>query len=66
MRDEDGLTLLLVEQNARAAFRVADRAYVMDRGRVLMEGPPAQLLDDPRVQSAYLGGGYTDAQANQT
>jgi branched-chain amino acid transport system ATP-binding protein len=59
LRDEDGLTLLLVEQNARAAFKVADRAYVMDRGRVLIEGVPAQLLDNPRVQSAYLGGGYT-------
>jgi branched-chain amino acid transport system ATP-binding protein len=66
LRDEDGLTLLLVEQNARAAFRVADRAYVMDRGRVLMEGPPAQLLDDPRVQSAYLGGGYTADTASET
>jgi branched-chain amino acid transport system ATP-binding protein len=58
LRDE-GLTILLVEQNARAAFKVADRVYLMDRGRVLLEGTPAQLLDDPRVQHAYLGGGYT-------
>ncbi|MDP9445240.1 MAG: ABC transporter ATP-binding protein [Actinomycetota bacterium] len=59
LRTEEQLTILLVEQNARAAFKVADRAYVMDRGRVVMQGRPAVLLDDPRVQSAYLGGGYT-------
>jgi branched-chain amino acid transport system ATP-binding protein len=57
LRDE-GLTLLLVEQNARAAFAVADHAYVMDRGGVVMDGRPSMLLDDPRVQSAYLGGGF--------
>ena len=55
---DDGLTLLLVEQNARAAFVVADRAYVMDRGLVVMDGRPAELLDHPRVQAAYLGGGF--------
>ncbi len=60
LRDDDHLTILLVEQNARAAFKVADRAYVMDRGRVVMAGRPAELLDDPRVHSAYLGGGYRD------
>jgi branched-chain amino acid transport system ATP-binding protein len=57
----EGLTILLVEQNARAAFKVADRVYLVDRGRVLLEGTPAQLLDDVRVQHAYLGGGYTSA-----
>ena len=57
--DESDLSILLVEQNARAAFKVADRAYVMDRGRIAMEGSPAELLDDPRVHAAYLGGGYT-------
>jgi branched-chain amino acid transport system ATP-binding protein len=56
---DDGLTILLVEQNARAAFKVANRVYLMDRGRVLLQGTPAQLLDDVRVQHAYLGGGYT-------
>ena len=63
LRDE-GLTLLLVEQNARAAFAVADRAYVMDRGRVVMDGRPAALLDDPRVQAAYLGGGFATDDAD--
>jgi len=58
LRAEGELTLLLVEQNARAALRVADRVYVMDRGRVLLEGRSADLLADPRVQAAYLGGGY--------
>jgi branched-chain amino acid transport system ATP-binding protein len=59
LRDEQRLTILLVEQNTRAAFKVADRVYVMDRGRIAMEGRPGDLLDDPRVQHAYLGGGYT-------
>jgi branched-chain amino acid transport system ATP-binding protein len=58
LRRDDGLTILLVEQNVHAAFSVADRACVLDRGRVAMEGEPAALADDPRVQSAYLGGGY--------
>jgi branched-chain amino acid transport system ATP-binding protein len=59
LRDDDGLTILLVEQNARAAFKVADRVYVMDRGRVVMDGVPRDLLTDERVHHAYLGGGYT-------
>ena len=63
LRDE-GLTLLLVEQNARAAFAVADRAYVMDRGAVVMQGRPAELLGDPRVQAAYLGGGFAPDSAS--
>lgn len=62
LRDE-GLGLLLVEQNTRAAFGVADRAYVMDRGGVVMHGVPADLGNDPRVQSAYLGGGFSAAPA---
>jgi branched-chain amino acid transport system ATP-binding protein len=60
LRDEQRLTLLLVEQNARAAFKVADQVYVMDRGRVLTEGRPDELLGDERVQHAYLGGGYVE------
>lgn len=65
LRDEHGLTILLVEQNARAAFKVADEVFVMDRGRVVMSGAPDTLVDDPRVQSAYLGGGYhADAAAD--
>jgi branched-chain amino acid transport system ATP-binding protein len=58
LRTDDELAIVLVEQNVRAAFRVADRAVVLDRGRVLLEGRPDELLGDDRVQQAYLGGGY--------
>jgi len=55
LRDR-GLSVLLVEQNARAALRVADRGYVMERGKIVIEGIAEQLLYDERVRSAYLGG----------
>jgi branched-chain amino acid transport system ATP-binding protein len=54
LRDE-GLTVLLVEQDAVAALRVADRGYVLERGSVVVEGPAAELLATDRVQRAYLG-----------
>lgn len=50
-----GVSILLVEQNARAALKVADHAYVLELGRVAMEGPAAELADDPRIVAAYLG-----------
>jgi len=50
-----GLTVLLVEQNARAALMIADRGYVVETGRIAASGSAAQLLADHRVQSAYLG-----------
>jgi branched-chain amino acid transport system ATP-binding protein len=59
LRDRGDHAVVLVEQNARAAFRIADRAVVLDRGRILLEGTPDELLTDPRVQAAYLGRGYT-------
>lgn len=52
---EHGMTILLVEQNARAALELADRAYVMESGRVVLEGTTAQLAADERVQTVYLG-----------
>jgi branched-chain amino acid transport system ATP-binding protein len=52
---ESGLTILLVEQMARQALGVADRAYVLETGRITLEGSGAQLLDDPKVRAAYLG-----------
>lgn len=52
---ERGTTILLVEQNARAALELADRAYVMESGQVVLEGTSAQLAADERVQTAYLG-----------
>ncbi len=51
-----GTAILLVEQNVRAALKVADYGYVMEGGRIVLEGPAAQLRDDPRVRDAYLGG----------
>ncbi len=50
-----GMTLLLVEQNARLALQVTDRAYVMDTGRIGLSGASRALLDDPEVRAAYLG-----------
>jgi branched-chain amino acid transport system ATP-binding protein len=50
-----GTTILLVDQNARAALAVADRGYVMETGRIVAEGRAADLLRDPQVQQAYLG-----------
>lgn len=50
-----GMTLLLVEQNARLALQVTDRAYVMDTGRISLTGPSQDLLEHPEVRSAYLG-----------
>ncbi len=50
-----GVSILLVEQNARAALRVADYAYVLETGQIVMQGPAAELADDPRVIEAYLG-----------
>ncbi len=50
-----GTTILLVEQNARAALRIADRAYVLETGHVVMQGPAASLAADEALQSAYLG-----------
>ena len=50
-----GMTLLLVEQNAKLALEAADRCYVMDSGVVTMSGDAQRMLDDPRVRAAYLG-----------
>ncbi|MGO8761011.1 MAG: ABC transporter ATP-binding protein [Desulfobaccales bacterium] len=55
-----GTTLLLVEQNARAALKVADRGYVLETGRIILDGSAADLRDDPEVQRAYLGKGYRE------
>ncbi|MFA7413346.1 MAG: ABC transporter ATP-binding protein [Rhizobium sp.] len=49
------VTVLLVEQNAFGALSVADRGYVMETGKITMEGPAAELLADPRIREAYLG-----------
>ena len=53
---ERGTTILLVEQNARLSLAVADDAYVLERGTLVLEGKAAALADDPRIRAAYLGG----------
>jgi branched-chain amino acid transport system ATP-binding protein len=53
-----GLTILLVEQNARAALAVADRGYVIETGQIVLQGTARQLCDSPEVQRAYLGKEY--------
>jgi branched-chain amino acid transport system ATP-binding protein len=59
----EGQTILLVEQNARAGLRIADRGVVMDTGRVALEGAAAELLEDPKVAALYLGGHVDSATA---
>lgn len=54
--NNEGTTILLVEQNARMALSIANRAYVLETGRITLEGPATKLADDPQVQKAYLGG----------
>ncbi|MCL2658580.1 MAG: ABC transporter ATP-binding protein [Betaproteobacteria bacterium] len=54
--NREGLTIFLVEQNVRQALKVADRAYVIETGRIVLSGPGAELLGNPKVQDAYLGG----------
>lgn len=53
---EDGVTMLLVEQNVREGLGLADRAYVLENGQIVREGTGPELLDDDQVQAAYLGG----------
>lgn len=57
MRDELGLTVILVEQNVKAALQVADRACVLERGEIAVQGTARELLNNPAVQEAYLGKG---------
>ena len=55
LNEETGLTILVVEQNAAMTLEICDRAYVLDTGRVTLEGQGFELLNDPRVQASYLG-----------
>lgn len=55
-----GMTILLVEQNARAALHISDRAYVMETGKIIMEGPSEELLNHNQIKRAYLGKGYRE------
>lgn len=53
--NDEGLTILLVEQNARQALQIAEFAYVMENGKIALAGPSAEMLDNPKVIDAYLG-----------
>ena len=54
---DEGVTILLVEQNAKQALKVADRGYILETGQIVLEGPAAELLQGEAVQRAYLGAG---------
>ncbi|MBU1741385.1 MAG: ATP-binding cassette domain-containing protein, partial [Proteobacteria bacterium] len=56
INQDQGTTILLVEQNARAALQLADHGYVLETGRMVLEGPGQSLLKNEDVQKAYLGG----------
>jgi branched-chain amino acid transport system ATP-binding protein len=57
LRQEQGMTIVLADQNALAALRLADRGYVLDTGRVVASGTAAALQGDARLRAAYLGTG---------
>ena len=54
--NREGLTIFLVEQNVRQALKIADRGYVIETGQIVLEGSGRELLAEPRVREAYLGG----------
>ena len=53
--NEEGVTILLIEQNANMALRLADKAYVLETGTIVMDGTGKELLDNPKIKEAYLG-----------
>jgi branched-chain amino acid transport system ATP-binding protein len=55
---DSGVSILLVEQNARAALEIADYGYVLETGEVVLDGEASSLLGNARVQASYLGGGH--------
>ncbi|MDR0771490.1 MAG: ABC transporter ATP-binding protein [Burkholderiales bacterium] len=56
LNTEEGITLVIVEQNAHLALKLADRGYVLDTGEIVAEGPAEELLHKPEIKAAYLGG----------
>ena len=54
--NRQGTTILLVEQNAHMAFKLANRGYVLETGSVVLSGPSQELAESPEIQRAYLGG----------
>ena len=66
LNQENGQSILLVEQNTQRALELADRAYVLELGRVTMEGAPDHILADRALQAAYLGRGDDRGDARTT
>jgi ABC-type branched-subunit amino acid transport system ATPase component len=64
LQEEAGITVLMVEQNAKSGLAISDRAYVLELGKDRLEGPADQLLNDPRVAQLYLGGTTLDEAEN--
>jgi len=62
--NDSGLTILIVEQNAKSALKIADRAYAMELGKEKFEGTGAELLNNPAIQQLYLGAGVRTQQAS--
>ena len=54
--NQDGMTILLVEQNAKKALSISDRGYVLETGKIVLSGNAAELLENDAVKKAYLGG----------
>lgn len=65
LRKDGGTTVLVVEQNAKAALAISKRAYVLETGRVVMEGRSSELARNPEIQRAYLGKGYKQMTSPQ-
>ena len=63
LQQERGITILMVEQNARSGLAISDRAYVLELGRERLEGVAQSLLNDPRVARLYLGGSSLDEES---
>ena len=57
LREESHISVLMVEQNARAALRIAERGYILETGNIIMEDSSSELINNPEVQRAFLGGG---------
>jgi len=63
LQNEAGITVLMVEQNAKSGLAISDRAYVLELGRERLEGPAKDMLNDPKVAQLYLGGTTLDSDA---
>ena len=63
--NRQGVTIFMVEQNANMALKIATRGYVLENGRIVLEGPASQLAHDPRVKEAYLGGEGRNAEGGK-